>query len=230
MALRTFESERDALIAYVHTLVQMVTFKCASDFRFARLFSLISILCFYIYTHTYARTHLFLSPFWCSLCAQYVLFMFVWGWLHEEFLDLFSIRSRLRKSIFHFLCSLLFKSAFQIWHISEFGKLHGSKLEASEWASERKRMRKMSHSQQMLFDFLTKQINRIVWYFFCVLSLRLATTMLGLHVCPVECRDFSLSFWTRQIKCRFLCYWLSWMHVRLLFECKQQIKSQKMIK
>lgn len=168
MALRTFESERDALIAYVHTLVQMVTFKCASDFRFARLFSLISILCFYIYTHTYARTHLFLSPFWCSLCAQYVLFMFVWGWSHEEFLDLFSIRSRLRKSIFHFLCSLLFKSAFQIWHISEFGKLHGSKLEASEWEKKNEKNVALTTNVIWLFD-KTNQQNCLI-LFLCFVS------------------------------------------------------------
>lgn len=98
-------------------------------FPFCSSFFLISIRCFYIYTHT----HLFLSlSLW-----MLVLFMFVWCWSHEEFLDLFSIRSRLRKSIFHFLCSLLFKSAFQIWHISEFGKLHGSKLEARERERDR---------------------------------------------------------------------------------------------
>lgn len=162
MALRTFESERDALVAYVHTHrhththSRMVTFKCASDFRFARLF-----FSFQFNVSIFTRTHtpLSLSPFWCFVCLC-VLFMFVWDWSYEEFLDLFSIPSRLRKSIFHFLCSLLFKSAFQIWHISELGKLHGSKLEANE----RRRMKKISHWQQMLFDFLTKQINRIVWY------------------------------------------------------------------
>lgn len=167
MALRTFESERDALIAYVHTIVQMVTFKCASDFRFARLFfSHFNFM--FLYLHAHAHTSFSLSLLMGSV-RSYVLFMFVWGWSHEEFLDLFSIRSRLRKSIFHFLCSLLFKSAFQIWHISEFGKLHGSKLEASERAREEE-WKKCRIDNKCYLTFWQNKSTELFDIFCCFLS------------------------------------------------------------